>query len=62
MEKTMMDVMYRIPSDNTIRSCEITRDSVEANGDPVVTHGEPRPVLRRNMKTRHLRSTNPETA
>ncbi len=62
MEKTMMDVMYRIPSDNTIRSCEITRDSVEANGDPVVTHGEPRPVLRRNMKTKHLRSTNPETA
>ena len=62
MEKTMMDVMYKIPSDNTIRSCEITRDSVEANGDPVVTHGEPRPVLRRNMKTKHLRSTNPETA
>ena len=62
MEKTMMDVMYKIPSDNTIRSCEITKDSVEASGDPVVIHGEPRPVLRRNMKTRHLRNTNPETA
>ena len=62
MEKTMMDVMYQIPSDTTIRSCEITRNAVEAKEAPVVTHGEPRPVPRRNRKTKHLRNTAPETA
>ena len=29
MEETMMDLMYRIPSDETIKECRITRDMVE---------------------------------
>ena len=57
MEKTMMDVMYETPSDNTIRSCEITRDAVEGKSKPVVVHGEPKPVPRRQMKARNARSS-----
>ena len=29
MENTMMDLMYEIPSDETIRSCKITKEVVE---------------------------------
>ena len=57
MEKTMMDVMYETPSDNTIRSCEITRDAVEGKGSPIIVHGEPKPVPRRQMKAKNARSS-----
>ena len=36
MEKAMMDVMYEIPSDDTISHCRITKDSVEGEGEPEV--------------------------
>lgn len=36
MEDVMMDVMYEIPSDETIGRCVITRDSVEGKGEPVI--------------------------
>ena len=36
MESVMMDVMYEIPSDETIGRCVITRDSVEGSGKPVI--------------------------
>ena len=38
MEHAMMDVMYRIPSDETIEECVITRGSVEGKGGPLVIH------------------------
>ena len=44
MEKTMMDVMYEIPSDDTIVSCTITKESVEGTAEPKIEHGEKPPV------------------
>ena len=44
MEKTMMDVMYDIPSDETIVSCVITKDSVEGKAEPRLVHGEKPPL------------------
>ncbi|MDO5476323.1 MAG: ATP-dependent Clp protease ATP-binding subunit ClpX [Eubacteriales bacterium] len=44
MEKTMMDVMYEIPSDETIVSCTITKDAVEGNAEPKIVHGEKPPL------------------
>ncbi|MBQ9990334.1 MAG: ATP-dependent Clp protease ATP-binding subunit ClpX [Lachnospiraceae bacterium] len=38
LEKILMDVMYRIPSDDTILECKITRDTVEAKSEPLVIH------------------------
>jgi len=35
MESVMMDVMYEIPSDDTIGKCVITRDSVEGGSEPL---------------------------
>ncbi len=36
MEKIMMDLMYRIPSDDTIETCVVTKEAVEGLGTPVI--------------------------
>ena len=38
MEKVMMDVMYNIPSDDTIVECIITKEAVEGKGEPITKH------------------------
>ena len=38
MESTLMALMYRIPSDDTIRKCTITRDAVDKTGDPLIEY------------------------
>ncbi len=40
MESVMMDVMYRIPSDDTIESCMITKQAVEGTSEPLLIHRE----------------------
>jgi len=40
MESVMMDVMYRIPSDDTIESCVITKQAVEGTSEPLLIHRE----------------------
>ena len=40
LEDIMMDVMYRIPSDETIEKCTIGSAAVEGTGAPLVTHSE----------------------
>ncbi len=42
MEHIMMDTMYEIPSDESIKSCVITREVVEGTGSPVTTSNEMR--------------------
>ncbi len=38
MENIMMDVMYKAPSDETLRTCRITADVVNGSGEPVCEH------------------------
>ena len=40
MENTMMDLMYRIPSDDTIESCVVTKGAVEGTSEPLTIHRE----------------------
>lgn len=40
MENVMMDVMYRIPSDDTIVECVITKGAVEGTSEPLILHRE----------------------
>ena len=44
MESVMMDLMYQIPSDDTIEECVITKEAVEGNSEPLLIHRE---VMRR---------------
>ena len=38
LEHTMRDVMYEIPSDETIEKCIITKEAVEGTGKPKIIH------------------------
>ncbi len=38
MEKAMMDLMYKVPSDETIATCLVTKEVVEGTGEPVLTY------------------------
>lgn len=40
MEDTMMDLMYRVPSDDTIEKCLVTKEAVEGTGEPELTYRE----------------------
>ena len=40
MEKVMMDVMCKIPSDETIEECVITKGAVEGTSEPLLIHRE----------------------
>ncbi|MGN1140700.1 MAG: ATP-dependent Clp protease ATP-binding subunit ClpX [Oliverpabstia sp.] len=59
IERTMTDVMYESPSDQTIQKCVITKDAVTGKEGPVVTHGESKVSRRRSSSKRAGR---PETA
>ncbi len=41
MEETVMDLMFTIPSDETIRTCLVTKDAVDKISEPIITRGEP---------------------
>lgn len=40
MENIMMDVMYRIPSDDSIEGCIITKEAAEGTSEPLIVYHE----------------------
>ena len=65
MEGSLMDLMYRIPSDDTIRKCTITKDVVDGTGEPEIVRGEA-PAQAKTAGSRRTSRTHkkdkPETA
>ena len=51
IENVMMDSMFNIPSDNTVKKCIITKDAVEGKADPTVVHGDPEPQKKITKRT-----------
>lgn len=54
-EETLSDIMYTIPSDETVQLVKITKETVEG-GIPEIIRNENRPLLRKddaNSKTKH---------
>ena len=60
LEKTMMDVMFEIPSDETIISCTITKDSIDGTGAPKIEHGEKPPLPEKKRATKPAVSASPQ--
>ena len=59
--RSIMDLMYRTPSDKTIQKCILTKDAVEGTAEPEVIHGEaPAPELKKTSRSR--KKGKPETA
>ncbi|MBQ9064546.1 MAG: ATP-dependent Clp protease ATP-binding subunit ClpX [Blautia sp.] len=63
LEKALMDLMYKIPSDRTIRQCTITKEVIDGTGEPVLKRGEPPAHSRQSQRTaQRRRKGGPETA
>ncbi|MBO4799827.1 MAG: ATP-dependent Clp protease ATP-binding subunit ClpX [Lachnospiraceae bacterium] len=51
IEEIMMDVMYRVPSDDTITECIITKAAVDGENDPVIVYNtEGTPIKKMDSK------------
>ena len=50
MEHSMMDLMYTVPSDDTIESCVITKEVIEGTGTPEMTYRTKLPVRGKGRK------------
>ncbi|MDD6715566.1 MAG: ATP-dependent Clp protease ATP-binding subunit ClpX [Firmicutes bacterium] len=57
MERTMMDDMYTIPSDDTITKCIVTKDAVLGKGKPILLHRDA-PKLPEGAAEKKLRKAN----
>ncbi|MCR5700699.1 MAG: ATP-dependent Clp protease ATP-binding subunit ClpX [Lachnospiraceae bacterium] len=61
IEKSVNDLMYEIPSDDTISKCIITKDTVEGKGQPEIIYSDvPRP--RKTFVKRHSKKNSGEIA
>ncbi len=61
IEKSVMDLMYEVPSDEGIAKCVITKEVVEGTGQPEIIYSDsPRP--RRSFVKRHHQTNNGEIA
>lgn len=56
IEKTMTDVMYDAPSEQTLEKCLITKEAVKGLDFPKLTYGENKPSKRRSSQKRSGRS------
>lgn len=53
MESVMMDLMYEVPSDNSIGICTITKDVVDKTGEPEIVYRDaavPRKTMAQRLK------------
>ncbi len=63
LENAMMDLMYRIPSDEMIRKCIITKEVIDKTDEPEIIRGEPSMKSRSQaQKARTRKKGSPETA
>ena len=60
MERSMQELMYTSPSDETITECTITKDLVEGKGEPKLIHSEERLIPVYNTKKKVVMT--PESA
>ncbi len=56
MEKTVIDAMYEVPSDETIVECIIRKENVGGETFPELVHGERKPAADRERASRRRRS------
>lgn len=56
MERAMQDLMYRIPSDDTIETCLVTKETIDGSGEPELTYREI-PIGRRKRRIGMMEET-----
>lgn len=62
MEKAMMDIMYKIPSDDTISKCIITEDTIDKQAEPELVYRTDEITKKKNVTHSLKKSDTGETA
>ena len=62
MEKTMMDTMFEMPSNEEVNFCRVTKEAVEGRGLPLLIRSEEAGLPEKNHKTRRKNTETPEKA
>ncbi len=62
VEDSLMDIMYNLPSDDTVTKCIITKDVIDSKCDPILEYGEKKPVKEHSSTKRKPRSGSDEIA
>ena len=62
MEKTMMDTMFEMPSNEEVNFCRVTKEAVEGDGLPLLIRSEEAGLPEKNHKTRRKNTETPEKA
>lgn len=62
METSLMDLMYKAPSDSTIRKAIITKETVEGTGEPEIIREEVTEQTAGKRNPRSRKKGRPETA
>lgn len=57
MENVIMDLMYTVPSDNTIATCMITKEVVEEDDKPLLTYNDDTEVKKSTPRRRKKKNT-----
>jgi ATP-dependent protease Clp ATPase subunit len=58
MEDVMLNIMYDIPSETGVKTCEITADTINKIAPPhLIREGDPQPKLPAARKTRTKAAT-----
>ncbi len=57
IEEVMMDVMYKVPSDDTITECIITKAAVDGENDPVIVYNTDAPIKKMGSKRKVVSRT-----
>lgn len=61
VESIVMDLMYRIPSDEMVATCTITKEAVEGTGEPELTYHD-EPVSKKPIGKKHVKKSSGEIA
>ena len=59
VEEAMTQVMYDVPSDNTVEKCVVTEDTIKKKAPPQLIHNENRQPIARKPKRRRARNRMP---
>ena len=54
MEDALMDIMFKIPSDETIEKCTITKDVIENHDEPDVERVDEKELKKSGAKKRFV--------
>ena len=56
LDEVMLDVMYKVPSENNVEKCIITKKVINGEEDPILIYSDKKKAIKKNTKGKKLRN------